>query len=553
MATGATTSPALKAPPALAEFLTGWICVLEAEYRAALAVLDEKYDNAGLVRGEGDRNHYVLGRIGRHSVMINLPPAGWHGQVHASKIALDMRSTFPRMRFVLLVGIAGGVPSPQDIRLGDVVLGTQVFPYNTLKNTQYGHVHTGSIRSPPRELLEAITFLTQRLWSPEDLVLSESIEGIRSKLGRGGDAFVRPAQDRLYKDNTAHKGPDCDCLQPQSRERSQLFSREDRKGDLVKLFQGCIGSENVVMKNAQDRDDIAKKMNILCYEMEATSVMDTLPCLPIRGISDYADGHKNDDWHLYAALSAATCARELLLSLTPQLVTQFSLNIAGDFVDRYMKGAVGIPNVFSGSEIEKLRQARNSLMERHAFLEETVNMELRNSDGASPDNLDSMQDLVRKLTKSQQDLRIQLERLDRISEYHGDLRSSPDPGVRNRYRDLKSQLQRDKETIDGFSQMSEGMFEATGVMLGDVAVIIGRRPDLGVAGRVMTYLGEVMKLLRSSKVSPASLSQYVHRKVRGTKKSYRSDLEMGQVSIRREEDQPLMVSKERMVYSIKQS
>lgn len=33
----------------------------------------------------------------------------------------------------------------------------------------------------------------------------------------------------------------------------------------------------------------------------------------IRGVSDYADSHKNDRWQRYAAASAAACAKELLL------------------------------------------------------------------------------------------------------------------------------------------------------------------------------------------------------------------------------------------------
>ena len=32
----------------------------------------------------------------------------------------------------------------------------------------------------------------------------------------------------------------------------------------------------------------------------------------IRGICDYADSHKNDQWYPYAAAVAAACAKELL-------------------------------------------------------------------------------------------------------------------------------------------------------------------------------------------------------------------------------------------------
>jgi nucleoside phosphorylase len=46
--------------------------------------------------------------------------------------------------------------------------------------------------------------------------------------------------------------------------------------------------------------------------MEAAGLMNGFPCLVIRGISDYADKQKNDDWQRYAAATAAAFAKELL-------------------------------------------------------------------------------------------------------------------------------------------------------------------------------------------------------------------------------------------------
>jgi hypothetical protein len=66
------------------------------------------------------------------------------------------------------------------------------------------------------------------------------------------------------------------------------------------------------MKNAEKRDFMRQNQNVLCFEMEAASLMDNFPCIVIRGISDYADSHKNDHWQDYAALSAAAYAKNLL-------------------------------------------------------------------------------------------------------------------------------------------------------------------------------------------------------------------------------------------------
>lgn len=45
------------------------------------------------------------------------------------------------------------------------------------------------------------------------------------------------------------------------------------------------------MRNSNERHRLAQELEILCFEMEAAGLVDTFPCLAIRGISDYADSH----------------------------------------------------------------------------------------------------------------------------------------------------------------------------------------------------------------------------------------------------------------------
>jgi nucleoside phosphorylase len=49
--------------------------------------------------------------------------------------------------------------------------------------------------------------------------------------------------------------------------------------------------------------------------MEAAGLMNSFPCLVIRGICDYADSHKNDIWQEYAAATAAAYAKDFLGSV----------------------------------------------------------------------------------------------------------------------------------------------------------------------------------------------------------------------------------------------
>ncbi|RMZ42525.1 hypothetical protein AFCA_009949 [Aspergillus flavus] len=71
----------------------------------------------------------------------------------------------------------------------------------------------------------------------------------------------------------------------------------------------------MVIKDANQRDNLAGKYGVLCFETEAAGTLADLPALVIRGIADYCDSHKNDLWHGYAAATAAAYARQLILHM----------------------------------------------------------------------------------------------------------------------------------------------------------------------------------------------------------------------------------------------
>ena len=77
------------------------------------------------------------------------------------------------------------------------------------------------------------------------------------------------------------------------------------------------------MKDAAERDRISTECGgAICFEMEAAGLMNDFCCIVIRGISDYADSHKNDDWHAYAAAAAAALAKELLAYMENGVASQ---------------------------------------------------------------------------------------------------------------------------------------------------------------------------------------------------------------------------------------
>jgi nucleoside phosphorylase len=109
---------------------------------------------------------YTLGRIGEHNVVIACLPPGQMGTNSAAAAAIQMKSKFSAIRFGLMVGIGGGVPSAElDIRLGDVAISQPhlqhggVVQYDFGKAGPNGFTQTGALNTPPTILLHALTKL----------------------------------------------------------------------------------------------------------------------------------------------------------------------------------------------------------------------------------------------------------------------------------------------------------------------------------------------------------------------------------------------------------
>lgn len=143
-------------------YTIGWICALPIELAAAQEMVDDEHETP---EDSLDATAYTLGRIGNHNVVLACLPDGQMGIRSAATVAARMTSKFTSIKFGLLVGIGGGVPSPEaDIRLGDVVISRPcqqhggVVQYDSGKRGAGGHLtRTGSLNAPPPSLLNAVS------------------------------------------------------------------------------------------------------------------------------------------------------------------------------------------------------------------------------------------------------------------------------------------------------------------------------------------------------------------------------------------------------------
>ncbi|KAL2810862.1 hypothetical protein BDW59DRAFT_168089, partial [Aspergillus cavernicola] len=310
------------------DYTVGWICAIVTEYAAAQEFLDEEHEAPDFV-SPGDTNHYTLGRIGEHNVVIAVLPDGEYGTAAAAMVATNMQNSFPNVRIGLLVGIGGGVPSERhDVRLGDVVVSAPrdgkggVFQYDFGKTMQgRSFQHTRFLNQPPTALRTALTGLQARykrrghcIESTINSILNRN-PGLRQEYGRPpGNA------DTLFRAEVIHntKG----CAEFCAGNPLNIVQRRARTTNEPNpaIHYGLIASANQVMKDASVRDQLAAESDILCFEMEAAGLMNQFPCLVIRGICDYSDSHKNKEWQGFAAMTAAAYAKDTLHQIPPSSV-----------------------------------------------------------------------------------------------------------------------------------------------------------------------------------------------------------------------------------------
>ncbi|KAL2855381.1 purine and uridine phosphorylase [Aspergillus pseudoustus] len=309
------------------DYLMGWVCALPLEMAAASVMLDEAHEP--LSQSPNDSNTYTLGRIGNHNIVIACLPIGVYGVISATASVVQMRFTFPQIQSALMVGIGGGAPTSYfDIRLGDVVVSTPtgtsggVIQYDYGKTTAGGDFErVGILDKPPILFLTAVAQLQAKYMVGKgqiSQIVSKTLEENPSMKAM----FSCPGErhDFLYHGDYDHPALSTTCGLCDSR---RIVKRDPRReGELLRVHYGLIASGNKVIKHGQTRDRLAKELGILCFEMEAAGLMDQIPCLVIRGISDYSDSHKNKDWQGYAALTAAAYAKELLSKITGRSSTQ---------------------------------------------------------------------------------------------------------------------------------------------------------------------------------------------------------------------------------------
>ncbi|KAF3211221.1 hypothetical protein TWF191_010800 [Orbilia oligospora] len=223
-----------------------------------------------------DQNTYTLGTVGKHSVVIACLPKGAIGTNEAATVIAQMFSTFPSIKIVLMVGIGGGIPPK--VRLGDVVVGTEVIQWDFGKAEHNGVFKlTSKPKQPPRALLTVIS----ELESGHDLgesKIPQYLDDIKAKFPP--KVVAKYGWSESLKDPLSAPDPGWSILVPilvliyswieflktvfnlgnQSAGNDQI-SKPQKKPRDVNIHYGLIASGNQVIKDAKRRDGINKELD----------------------------------------------------------------------------------------------------------------------------------------------------------------------------------------------------------------------------------------------------------------------------------------------------
>ncbi|KAF2494969.1 hypothetical protein BU16DRAFT_590237 [Lophium mytilinum] len=330
-----------------ADYHVAWICPLaDVELLPARLMLDEEHTTPPY-DSDYDENTYICGTIGSHNVVIVTCPPG-ETNVNAGRLSGPMFKTFPNIRMAVLVGIGGGIPplkqsedSLENIHLGDVVVGWPddgkpacVYHDRRRLKVNGDFEIMGTMQDPDWRLQNALSILDS------DYELGKTTfehQLARLVTRKNKKKFVHPGleHDRLFMATCRHHigyyGSDCvACDQSQLVQRPQRT--EEDMNELV-FHRGRIATGNSVIQDGELRDQIRARCDgALCVEMEAAGVDVNRKCLVIRGISDYADSHKNDRWKFYAAGNAAAFTRELLCRIQPGVVKDMKAAVEAPWI-----------------------------------------------------------------------------------------------------------------------------------------------------------------------------------------------------------------------------
>ncbi len=218
---------------------------------------------------------YYLGELPsaqghNHRVVMSLLPN--MGNDSAAARATLLLTHFPSVRWIIMVGIAGGVPDPEHanehVRLGDVVVSNQsgIIQYDFVKETLDGGKDGRIVQSPRHPS------------RPPSSTLTHAVKRMQVREMQGKfpwEPFIREAS--LSFSPVVTRPPASSDILAKSTNPAEVETHPldvQRCDGLPRIFLGPIASSNTLLKNPLRRDALRDAFKVKAVEMEGSGVAD---------------------------------------------------------------------------------------------------------------------------------------------------------------------------------------------------------------------------------------------------------------------------------------
>lgn len=369
----------------------GIITALPKEYAAVQRILEnvEKIS----FPGQGAGRRYLIGEVctsneEKHTVVLCLGSMG--NNIAAIRASL-LLNHFPQLESIIMVGIAGGIPNPEKpddhVRLGDVVISNEkgVIQYDFDKETITENIHRHPPRPPSASLLEGVKLLEV-----------DELMGEKPWLDFIDQALIPEGKQRPLIET--------DILVSSTNPEQIIEHPQDpkRKNNEPRVFVAPIASANKLLKNPIKRDQLRDKFGAKAVEMEGSGIADAtwsheIGYLVVRGICDYCDLKKGDDWQAYAAAVAAAYTRALLESIPASNPSFLRGNLplqSGNMAQLKCKNMS-----LSGEQRQQLQDALIDAFPKKSSLEQMLSFQLNKSLDVVAPVEGNLRDIVFELIK----------------------------------------------------------------------------------------------------------------------------------------------------------
>lgn len=293
------------------DYSVGWVCALNKELVTTTIMLNKEHSDLSIPAS--DQNTYTLEFIENHNIAIACLFQGDIDTNPAATVATRMTSTFPLIRFWLMIGIADEVSSK--VKLDDIVISTPLYDHLGVVQWDLDIAQPEKcfrrieiLNKAPDVLRTAVTKLkTQHAIHESEVGITSILKNVQAKRPRLFTKYLRSdhLQDVLFRANyqhvnqKLHKGDgeksiydnekdddENDAINCRYCDRTRVVKRRPRETK-VKIHYGLVASKNAMIKNAQEREEINQQRLdglALCFEMKAAGITNNHLCLIIREI-----------------------------------------------------------------------------------------------------------------------------------------------------------------------------------------------------------------------------------------------------------------------------